>query len=212
VWRATYCSTPVAVKKLRDAAGVHGLPSDVHKVCCMKHCGLLLGCSRGTVCLIPWYLALVHDTFAFMRALLMRTRLQLLPPPRQEAMLMARLRHPQVVTLMGVCQSPPALVMELCDTSLCDLLHRARRDARHGDRLTWPRRVSMVSGVAPMQGIAELLAKQCGASTLLGCMLQSLKLTVDLHNSRCCASFAVCAAAGCCTWHGVPAPPLCAAP
>ena len=45
-----------------------------------------------------------------------------------ELLVMSELQHPNIVTLLGACMNPPNLcfVMELCETSLFELLHRNR--------------------------------------------------------------------------------------
>ena len=53
----------------------------------------------------------------------------LLQELRQEAGLMASLRHPNVVLFLGVCFQPPAMLTEFCARgSLLDILRKGLRD------------------------------------------------------------------------------------
>ena len=68
---------------------------------------------------------------------------------RREACLLRRLRHPNVVLLMGVVSQPPnlAIVTEyLHRGSLFDVIQRTRE--RGGQTLPWPRRLQMAIDVA----------------------------------------------------------------
>ncbi|PRW60009.1 GTP-binding nuclear Ran [Chlorella sorokiniana] len=67
----------------------------------------------------------------------------------EEAGLMASLRHPNIVSFIGLCRRPPALITEYCALGgLNDLLARARRDPAIGAQLTWPRRLNMALDAA----------------------------------------------------------------
>jgi serine/threonine protein kinase len=45
-----------------------------------------------------------------------------------ELLVMSKLDHPNIVSFLGACMTPPNLcfVMELCDQSLFDMLHAQR--------------------------------------------------------------------------------------
>ncbi|KAI7838582.1 hypothetical protein COHA_007653 [Chlorella ohadii] len=61
-----------------------------------------------------------------------------------EAAVMIRMRHPNVVQFLGLCQLPPALVTEYCARgSLYSCLQAARANSTAAAELTWARRLSM---------------------------------------------------------------------
>jgi serine/threonine protein kinase len=68
---------------------------------------------------------------------------------RQEAVLMASLRHPNVVTFLGACSAPPAIVSEFCARgSLYEILRRGRRSPAEAAALGWARRLSIAVDAA----------------------------------------------------------------
>ncbi|KAL4436097.1 hypothetical protein ABPG77_005545 [Micractinium sp. CCAP 211/92] len=63
-----------------------------------------------------------------------------------EAAVMANLRHPNIVTFMGVCTFPACIVSEYCAKgSLTDVLRRAKRSPVD---MPWTRRLTMAMGAA----------------------------------------------------------------
>ena len=68
---------------------------------------------------------------------------------RREAQLLARLRHPNVLLLMGYCTAPPCMVTEYCASgSLLDVLSLARRQPTFAAQLSWGRRLGMALDAA----------------------------------------------------------------
>lgn len=68
---------------------------------------------------------------------------------RREAQLLARLRHPNVLLLMGYCAAPPCMVTEYCASgSLLDVLSMARTTPMLAAQLTWGRRLGMALDAA----------------------------------------------------------------
>ncbi|KAL4443337.1 hypothetical protein ABPG75_011074 [Micractinium tetrahymenae] len=66
-----------------------------------------------------------------------------------EASLLASLRHPNCVSFIGVCTSPPCIITEYCGRgSLTGVLMQAREDADLARELTWQRRLSMALNAA----------------------------------------------------------------
>ena len=64
----------------------------------------------------------------------------------QEAGVMASLRHPNVLSFLAVCKTPPCLVSEFCPRgSLYETLAEARASPVALRQLTWLRRLKMVS-------------------------------------------------------------------
>jgi hypothetical protein len=58
---------------------------------------------------------------------------------------MASLRHPNVLTFLAICKSPPCLVSEYCVRgSLFELLREARGSPALEKQLHWHRRLRMV--------------------------------------------------------------------
>lgn len=58
---------------------------------------------------------------------------------------MAALRHPNIMSFLGVCPSPPCVLSEFCSRgSLADVLRAARQSPQLAAKLDWPRRLSMV--------------------------------------------------------------------
>ncbi len=63
----------------------------------------------------------------------------------QEAGVMASMRHPNIVSFMGVCTAPPAIVTEYCERgSLTSLLQAAKALPELAAELTWRFRIKMV--------------------------------------------------------------------
>lgn len=62
-----------------------------------------------------------------------------------EAQVMSAMRHPNLVTFMGVCLLPPCILTEHCSQgSLYGVLSKAARDPAFAEQLTWRRRLAMV--------------------------------------------------------------------
>ena len=60
----------------------------------------------------------------------------------QEARLLSSLRHPNIVTFMGLCTEPACIITELCGKgSLTDVIRSAKVSPAN---LTWERRLDMV--------------------------------------------------------------------
>ena len=58
---------------------------------------------------------------------------------------MCRLRHPNIMTFLGVCPLPPCVVTEYCEGgSLGDVLQKAKQSPPLAARLHWVRRLYMV--------------------------------------------------------------------
>lgn len=74
---------------------------------------------------------------------------------------MSGLRHPHIVTMYGVCYSPPIVVMELCGKdSLATVLAKGLMDPAAAAQLTWTLRVNMVGcyGMGHQHGAGPFLA------------------------------------------------------
>ncbi|KAL4423124.1 hypothetical protein ABPG77_004807 [Micractinium sp. CCAP 211/92] len=68
---------------------------------------------------------------------------------QEEAVVMSRMRHPNVVSFMGLCMLPPCILIEYCSRgSLYDVLRQAARDPEAAVQLTWQRRLSMLFDAA----------------------------------------------------------------
>lgn len=66
-----------------------------------------------------------------------------------EALLMSRLRHPNVARLMGLCLLPPAIISEFyARGSLFDVLRNAASDPAAAALLTWRLRLRMAADAA----------------------------------------------------------------
>ena len=60
--------------------------------------------------------------------------------------MMAALRHPNVLSFIGLCMSPPCLISEYCARgSLYDMLRKARGSPQPKAALSWPLRLKVVS-------------------------------------------------------------------
>ena len=73
----------------------------------------------------------------------------LLSKVRAEAELLAALKHPHIVSFLGITDAnPPDIVMEICQDSLFNVLRCARGNPQIGNKLTWRRRLSMLRDAA----------------------------------------------------------------
>ena len=85
---------------------------------------------------------------------------------------MCRLRHPNVVSFLGVCKSPPCVVTEYCSRgSLTDVLRAARPAPAAAARLDWARRLNMVRPTVVevlMQGLSYISEAPRGCSRPYG--------------------------------------------
>ena len=64
----------------------------------------------------------------------------------QESAVMALLRHPNVLSFLGVCPMPPCVVTEYCSRgSLADILRAAKKSPALAAKLDWARRLNMVT-------------------------------------------------------------------
>jgi serine/threonine protein kinase len=62
---------------------------------------------------------------------------------------MASVRHPNVISYLGVCAEPACIVTEYCSKgSLTDVLRRGRASLAHRAALDWPRRLNMAMDAA----------------------------------------------------------------
>lgn len=137
---ATWHGTPVAVKEFvsKKRPGGHSrtasqLLSDMQKV---RVCGLHVGKPASAA----RTLQAATQLYAAFQACA-----PCAPLFAQEAALMARMRHPHVVSLIGLTSRPPCLVTEYCPLgSLADVLRKACSDPKWAAQLTWRRRLNMV--------------------------------------------------------------------
>lgn len=68
---------------------------------------------------------------------------------------MATLRHPNIVSFLGVCALPPCVVTEFCARGSLDaLLKLASRSRQLAEQLDWERRITMVSQQRVITGCA----------------------------------------------------------
>ena len=93
---------------------------------------------------------------------------------------MASLRHPNVLSFLGICTYPPCLISEFCPRgSLDELLREARTSLAAAAGLSWKRRLHMV-GAAFWWG-----SKWCRMLMLMGgCHARFVK--APPHQSRNC--------------------------
>jgi hypothetical protein len=76
----------------------------------------------------------------------------------QEAKMLAAIRHPNVLSFLGICTTPPALISEYCARgSLFDTLRQARLSPSFAKtELTWVVRLRMVSLQASCDDVPRL--------------------------------------------------------
>ena len=68
---------------------------------------------------------------------------------------MASVRHPNVISYLGVCAEPACIVTEYCSKgSLTDVLRRGRASLAHRAALDWPRRLNMAMDAAKVTNVA----------------------------------------------------------
>lgn len=73
----------------------------------------------------------------------------LLAKIRAEADLLASIRHPHILSFLGVCSEPPCVITEWCSRgSLFDVLRLAKVDPGTAAQLTWACRLEMASDAA----------------------------------------------------------------
>ena len=100
----------------------------------------------------------------------------LLASLKDEAGLMAALRHPNIVSFMGMCFAPPCIVTEFCaQGSLNDVLKAAKRDPAS---LPWKQRVRMAKEAAT--GMLHLHSQ---SPPIIHRDLKSPNLLVDHHGT-----------------------------
>ncbi|GAB4822575.1 hypothetical protein N2152v2_009621 [Parachlorella kessleri] len=96
---------------------------------------------------------------------------------QKEAALMCSLRHPSIVTFLGVCTVPPCIVTEYCERgSLADVLRNARQSPAAAAKLDWLRRLSMMLDTA--KGMLHLHSH---SPPIIHRDLKSPNLLVDTH-------------------------------
>ncbi|GAB4821009.1 hypothetical protein N2152v2_008055 [Parachlorella kessleri] len=96
---------------------------------------------------------------------------------QKEAALMCSLRHPNIVTFLGVCPFPPCVVTEYCSRgSLSDVLRSAKTSASLAAKLDWNRRLSLMLDTA--KGMLHLHAHN---PPIIHRDLKSPNLLVDAH-------------------------------
>ena len=100
----------------------------------------------------------------------------LLASLKDEAGLMAALRHPNIVSFMGMCSSPPCIITEFCAKgSLTDVLKAAKHDPAS---LPWKERVRMAKEAA-----TGMLHLHCQVPPIIHRDLKSPNLLVDIHGT-----------------------------
>ena len=79
----------------------------------------------------------------------------------QEARLLSSLRHPNIVTFMGLCTQPACIITEFCSRgSVTDVIRRGRASPA---TLPWTRRLDMVRQVQCVWLWGEGLERWCAA-------------------------------------------------
>ena len=95
----------------------------------------------------------------------------------KESTMMAALRHPNVVSFLGVCLQPPSIVTEYCARrSLTDVLRGAKSSPAKAGEMAWVRRLNMVLDAA--KGMLYLHAH---SPPIIHRDLKSPNLLVDGH-------------------------------
>jgi hypothetical protein len=95
----------------------------------------------------------------------------------KESTMMATLRHPNVVSFLGVCMQPPSIVTEYCARrSLTDVLRGAKVSPAKAAEMAWVRRLNMVLDAA--KGMLYLHAH---SPPIIHRDLKSPNLLVDGH-------------------------------
>ena len=95
----------------------------------------------------------------------------------KESTMMAALRHPNVVSFLGVCLQPPSIVTEYCARkSLTDVLRGAKSSPAKASEMVWTRRLNMVLDAA--KGMLYLHAH---TPPIIHRDLKSPNLLVDGH-------------------------------
>ncbi|KAH7616281.1 putative serine/threonine-protein kinase drkA [Nannochloris sp. 'desiccata'] len=98
----------------------------------------------------------------------------LLKKIKDEADLLAGIRHPHVVAFLGMCSDPPCMVTELCSRgSLFDTMKKCKSNPNLAANLIWVRRLSMLIDAAA--GMVHLHQR----TPILHRDLKSLNLLVD---------------------------------
>ena len=99
----------------------------------------------------------------------------------REALLMAQLRHPNILQFIGICESPASLITEYCARgSLMSLLHEAKEFPSKAAELTWARRLSLLADAA--RGVLYLHSNNRGSGSpnpVLHCDLKSPNILVS---------------------------------
>lgn len=107
----------------------------------------------------------------------------LVPPPallrslEEETRVLSRIRHPNVLSLMGMCERPACIITEYCQHgSLYDVLRSATGDPERASQLTWKLRLGMAIDAAT--GILYLHSR---SPPIIHRDLKSPNLLVDKH-------------------------------
>jgi len=99
----------------------------------------------------------------------------LLTKIKSEADLLATIRHPHVVSFLGMCSDPPCMVTELCSQgSLFDAMRRCKSDPNLAANFTWKQRLDILIDAA-----AGMLHLHQRTPQILHRDLKSLNLLVD---------------------------------
>ena len=88
-----------------------------------------------------------------------------------EAQVMSAMRHPNLVTFMGVCLLPPCILTEHCSQgSLYGVLRQAAQDPTFAAQLTWRRRLAMVRTRCPEFALTVPSLLQAGGMHACWCL------------------------------------------